>query len=182
MTDSLLSRELILLLKDIEQRSRQQVDGLPEQNDAQGLWEGIFFHIVGTDVVSPIDEVKEILNYPSSVTLVPGAKKWLLGMANIRGNLLPVIDLQIFLGGQPIVVGKRSRVLVIEFQGNQAGLLVGGVQGLRHLSDNKREAISPLMGPIGQYVEEAFKLEEETLPIFSMKRLAESTGFQVAAA
>lgn len=181
MSDS-ASQELILLLKDIEQRSRQQVKGLPEQDDTHGMWEGIFFHIAGTGVVTPIDEVKEILNYPSSVTLVPGAKKWLLGIANIRGNLLPIIDLQIFLGGQPIVVAKRSRVLVIEFQGNQAGLLVGGVQGLRYFSDKKREAISPLTGPIGQYVREAFKLEEETRPIFSMKTLVESTGFQVAAA
>jgi twitching motility protein PilI len=176
------SRELIMLLKDIEQRSRQQVEGLPEQNDTQGMWEGIFFHIAGTDVVAPIDEVKEILNYPSSVTLVPGAKKWLLGIANIRGNLLPVIDLQLFLGGQPIVVGKRSRVLVIEFHGNQAGLLVGGVQGMRYFSDEKRHAIQALTGPIGQYVREAFELEGETWPIFSMKMLAESTGFQVAAA
>jgi twitching motility protein PilI len=181
MTD-VSSREVIMLLKDIEQRSRQQVEGVPEQSDAQGLWEGIFFNIVGTDVVAPIDEVKEILNYPSSVTQVPGAKKWLLGIANIRGNLLPVVDLQVFLGGKPIVVGKRSRVLVIDFQGNQTGLLVGGVQGLRHFNDKTRETISPLTGPIGQYVREAFKLDKETWPIFSMNRLAESTGFQAAAA
>lgn len=175
-------RDLILMLKDIEQRSRQQIDGLPEQNDAQGLWEGIFFHIAGIDVVAPIDEVKEILNYPSAVTLVPGAKKWLLGIANIRGNLLPIVDLQVFLGGKPITIGKRSRVLVIEYQGNLAGLLVGGVQGLRHFSDQRREGIAQLTGPIGQYVQEAFKLDEETWPIFSMKKLVESAGFQVAAA
>jgi hypothetical protein len=60
--------------------------------------------------------------------------------------------------------------------------LVGGVQGLRHFNDQRREEIAQLTGPIGQYVQEAFKLDEETWPIFSMKKLVESAGFQVAAA
>lgn len=53
-------------------------------------------------MIAPLEEVKEILNYPDGVTRVPGTQAWLLGMANIRGNLLPLIDLQQFLGGVPV--------------------------------------------------------------------------------
>lgn len=178
------SQELIYLLKEIERRSRQNAAGLPEHAHAQGQWEGILFRVAGTDVVAPLDEVKEIHNYPSTLTLVPGAKRWLLGIANVRGNLLPVIDLQVFLGGQPIVPGKRSRVLMINFNGLSAGLLVGDVQGLRHFLAEQRVAAPAVAGPLGQYLRDAFKqdAEDDALPVFSMSKLAESPGFQVAAA
>jgi twitching motility protein PilI len=178
------SQELILLLREIEQRSRQNAADLPESAQAQGLWEGILFKITGTDVVAPLDEVKEILTYPSGLTPVPGAKRWLVGISNVRGNLLPVVDLQVFLGGQPIVPGKRSRVLVINFNGHSTGLLVGNVQGMKHFTADQRVAAPTVTGPLGQYLREAFKTgpEGDELPVFSMRRLSDSPGFQVAAA
>ena len=48
------------------------------------------------------DEVVEILPMPQ-VTPVPGAQPWLLGVANIRGNLLPIVDLKQFLEGERTV-------------------------------------------------------------------------------
>lgn len=178
------SQELILLLKEIERRSRQNAADLPDRIQTQGLWEGMLFSIAGTEVVAPLDEIKEILTYPSVLTPVPGAKRWLLGVSNVRGNLLPVIDLQIFLGGSPIAPGKRSRVLVINFHGHPTGLLVGGVQGLRHFLADQRTAAPTVAGTLGQFLTEAFKpgADADPLPVFSMSGLMESPGFQVAAA
>ena len=44
------------------------------------------------------EETREVLTYPSQLTRVPGAKTWVKGLANVRGALLPVIDLRQFLG------------------------------------------------------------------------------------
>jgi twitching motility protein PilI len=183
MTDTLSpSRELILLLQEIEQRSRRRAENQPTQAEQQNLWEGILFTAAGVPAVAPLDEVTEILNYPAAVTRVPGAKHWLLGIANIRGNLLPVIDLQVFLGSKPIIRGKRSRILVIDIDGVRAGLLVGGVQGLRHFTEGQRTAVPGVAGEIETYVRGAFTLEGEVRLVLSMKGLAESSDFQVAAA
>ena len=38
------------------------------------------------------------MGYPAAVTRVPGAKGWMRGLSNVRGQLLPVIDLRAFLG------------------------------------------------------------------------------------
>ena len=76
------------------------------------------------------ERYQEIINLPSSITHVPGTRSWMVGIANIRGNLLPITDLQVYLGGKPIAIGKRSQVLVIEHDEARMGLLVGGVQEL----------------------------------------------------
>ncbi|MCP4992441.1 MAG: chemotaxis protein CheW [Gammaproteobacteria bacterium] len=176
------STQLVQVLRDIERRSRQMGAGLPQEEVIQSVAECVPFSVGGVGLVAPLSEVREILNYPSSVTRAPGTKKWVSGVANIRGNLLPIIDLQIFLGGNPILIGRRSRVLVINHQNLFVGLLVGDVQGMRHFQEQQRVTVPNITGPVGQYVRTAFSDGDKVWPVFSMNLLAESPGFQVAAA
>ena len=120
------------ILRDIEQKSIQQASSETEEGTLLSVWAGLAFKVAGIRVLAPMDEVSEILNLPRVLTRVPGARSWVKGIANIRGNLLPIIDLQAFLGDKPIVTNRRSRVLVINRGDVTTGLLVGDVQGLRH--------------------------------------------------
>lgn len=173
------SADLLHLLQTIENRSHQYAVGLPKHK-IQQYWEGVLFSISGLGVIAPLQEVKEILNYPEELTQVPGTQAWLLGMANIRGNLLPIIDLQQFLGGAPLVIGRRSRVLVINHQGVYSGLLVGNVQGMRHFLEEQRTGVPILPEYIRQFVQGAYQVEDAVRPVFSMNLLAENTEFRVA--
>src|SRR5438270_1864270 len=38
------------------------------------------------------EETREVLGVPASTTRVPGARSWIKGLANVRGQLLPIID------------------------------------------------------------------------------------------
>jgi len=179
----LSSGEIIRLLQDIESRSLQFAQGLPTRHEERLLWEGMLCTVAGVRVIAPLREVKEILNYPSSVTRVPGTKPWVLGIANIRGNLLPIFDLQIFLGGKTSrAVGHRSRVLVIDHKGVFAGLLVGDVQGMRHFSEDQRVDAPILHAGLRPFVKDACLLDGEVMPVLSMNLIAENPDFQVAAA
>lgn len=175
------AEDVIRLLRDIEKRSRQFAAGLPQEEEDKRFWEGVLFMAAGSNAIAPLREVKEILNCPSALTKVPGTKSWMLGIANIRGNLLPIIDLQLFLGGTPTTIGRRSRVFVVNHQGLFAGLLVGKVQGMRHFSDEQAVQPSSLPGAIKQYVQQAYEVDGSIWPVFSMNILAESSGFRVAA-
>ena len=104
--------------------------GLPMQEAPPESWEGVMFSVLGSRLVMPLREVVEMLPFPPVVTRVPGAKAWVRGVANIRGNLLPLIDLQSFLGGSPISPDRHSRVLVINHEEIFAGLLVERVMGM----------------------------------------------------
>src|ERR1700759_2848721 len=83
-------------LATFEKRSLAHTAGLPEQIEAPGLWRGIGFRVGVRYFVSVIAEVNEILT-PPLLTQVPGTRRWLLGVANVRGNLVPAIDLRDFI-------------------------------------------------------------------------------------
>ena len=174
------SRELILLLKDMEQRSRQHAGGLPDQEEAHWLWEGILFFISGAPLVASLKDVREILNFPAVLTPIPGTQSWMLGIANIRGTLLPVIDLQKFMGGKAVITDKHSRVLVFDHNGIRAGLLVGEVRGMRHFSEDQRVEPPRLAGPLANYISEAFQADGQDWPVFGIGLLVESPDFQKA--
>ena len=77
------------------------------------------------------------------VTPVPGAPREILGVRNLRGKILPVIDLAALLGtrrGQP-----AHRLLVAESDGRQAGLAIDEVTEVGELADPAEEAESALL-------------------------------------
>ena len=174
---------LLRILQEIEERCLDNAVGLPQQRVVEETWEGVLFSVGGRVLVAPLGEVKEILNYPATITSVPGTKTWVRGVANIRGNLLPIIDLQAFLLGRPTVPGRRSRVLVAEHEGVFTSLLVDEMVGIRHFrpSERSREPVD-LPDAVGRFVEYYYRLDDEAWPVFGMHRLVESPEFQFAAA
>ena len=175
------SVELVALLQDIGRRSQVHAHNLPKQVEFLNYWEGILFTVGGDRLVAPLNEIVEILNYPTSVTMVPGTCSWVRGIANIRGNLLPIIDLQAFLGGGTTVPGRRSRVLVVQHRDVFTGLLVGDTVGMRHFDEAEKADCATTDAPMANYVTGAFEHEGEIWPVFSMHALAASPEFLSAA-
>lgn len=180
MTSS-TAKSPVLLLAEIERRSRQNAAGLPQQEDVTEQWSGIGFRIGELQMLAPLGEVTEILHFPA-MSRVPGTKSWVLGIANVRGNLLPIMDLDGYLHGRRTPVNKRSRVLVINHRGVFAGLLVDEVLGLRHFEEGDRVAELPRIdASVAPYLDKAYRGANETWVVFSMRKLAESPLFLQAA-
>lgn len=175
------SQEPFALLRDIENRSQQKALGLPQKTEARRTWSGIGFRLGDQRLVSPTDEVLEILKYPS-LTRVPSALSWVKGIANIRGSLVPVMDLKAFLGDDPIKLQRESRVLVIQQGGFTSGLLVDEVLGMRHFFEEERSNQMPEVSDnLASYLNGAFKQGNTVWGIFDMRNLAKSTRFMEVA-
>ena len=169
-------------LADYERRSLAHVAGMPEQIEAPGLWRGIGFRISQRYLVSGINEVNEILT-PPALTIVPGTRGWLLGVANVRGNLVPVIDLKQYLEGERTQATDSSRVLLVRQAGGSVGLLIDEVLGQRSFSEEQRaEAIGEDDERYGRFVGEKYPLGEMHWGQFSMATLVRSPDFVQAAA
>ena len=175
-------KEIVRQLAEIEQKCQKYAAGLPQKEEARNFWEGMLFEVAGVHVVTALGEVKEILNIPPAVTTIPGTQEWMLGVANIRGNLMPIVDLQAFLGGKSIRTHARSRVLVIDQNGIFAGLMVADVLGIRYFPEEFRTSSGAMAGRMGHFIDGAFVQEGKSWPIFSMEKLADFEGFQTAAA
>lgn len=71
-----------------------------------------------------IAHAREVIEV-SALTPMPKAPVWIRGVVNLRGSVLPVIDLRLRFGMGASVLGKRACVVVVELAQNQDSLQVG---------------------------------------------------------
>ncbi len=169
------------LLYNIEVRARARVRGLPRRSEGKPTWSGIVFRLGDQELAAPLLEVNEVLAFPA-VSRVPGTKPWVRGLANVRGNLLPVMDLRTLLEGTPVVRGRKNRVLVIQHKELFAGLLVDEVIGLRHFLQEESTPQPPVAETsLAPYLQGGFERNGRYTPVFGLYALAESTAFMQVA-
>jgi purine-binding chemotaxis protein CheW len=71
----------------------------------------------------PIALVREIVRVPE-ITAVPNAPDYIEGVVNLRGRIIPVVDLRKRFGQKQIESNKKNRVVVVELEGRLLGLIV----------------------------------------------------------
>lgn len=170
------------VLADYERRSLGHVAGLPEQIDAPGLWRGIGYRIGSRHLASGFGEVVEIVTLPP-LTPVPGGDSWLLGVANIRSNLFPVVDLKMFLEGERTVQHATTRALVVRQGGGNVAVVIEELYGQRNFTDANRADLEGLdEGRYGTFVKQAYRLGDVHWGVFSMALLTRTPEFRQAAA
>lgn len=171
------------LLLAMEERARAAA-ARREGKNAQGAgeWVGIGFRVGGDRFVTDRSDVKEVLSVPDTLTRVPGAKSWLRGIANVRGQLITVVDLRAFLGGGMSTSERRSRVLVVASRDVPTGLLVDEVVGFRRFnaSDYRRDAVAPMIR-CESYLQGSYRRGTEVWPYFRLSRLLADELFLDAA-
>jgi twitching motility protein PilI len=181
MSEALRSLPPFELLRKIEARSQAKALGLPQQIEVRRTWSGIGFRAGSSRLVTPMGEIAEILEYPG-MTRVPSALPWVKGIANIRGSLLPVMDLYGFVSGSHTVPGRRSRVLVMRHENFECGLLVDEVLGLRHFfEEEKQPGPEGVTDEFAPFVEGAYRQGDTVWGIFSPRKLAETPAFMEVA-
>lgn len=170
------------VLVDYERRALAHVAGRPEQIDAPGHWRGVGFRLGRRRLVAAFDEVAEIVPLPT-VTPVPGASAWMLGVSNVRGTLLPVVDLKQFLEGERTALMASRRVLVVRQPGGNVAVLVDELFGQRSFNDAQRAEPGHLgEGRYASFVSEAYRLGDDVWGVFSMELLTRTPEFRQAAA
>ena len=175
-------RSPFLVLADYEQRSLAHIAGLPEQLDAPGLWRGVAYRVGSHRLASGFDEVVEIMPLPL-VSHVPGSLPWMLGVANVRGTLLPVVDLKQFLEGERTVLHESQRVLVVRQPGGDVAVTIDELYGQRSFVDGQSTDVESVSeGRYAYFIDRAYRINDQDWGIFSLDRLARTPEFRQAAA
>ena len=112
-------------------------------------------------ILLELTQAGEIIPVPATVT-VPLAQPWYLGLANIRGNLISIVDLARFLKLGETPVTADSRVVTFNTSlGFNCGLLVSKVYGLRYAAE---------MQPAGDHLVDAESCEWTMLDLSTLVR------------
>jgi len=170
------------LLKELEKRSRTVAAGAAPDAAAGREWVGVAFRMGGETFLVAREETREVLGYPATITRIPGAKSWVKGLANVRGQLLPMLDLRQFLGSGATTPQRNTRVVVVNHREIPAGLIVDEVLGFRRFAESEFNAEAPpTVIRCEVYLAGAFRRGGEVWPVLSLKSLAESQSFLQAA-
>ena len=89
-------------------------------------------------------QVQEVLRY-TEIAPVPGAPDYVLGIINLRGNVVTVIDTRSRFGLQPAEVSDNSRIVIIEAEKQVIGILVDSVAEVVYLRSTEID-VAPSVG------------------------------------
>lgn len=119
-------------LRQLAQRVKDQAAPLPEKSGKDNTWQAIAFRLNDATMLIDMNAVSEVSPQPP-VTRLPGVKRWVLGISNVRGEVLAIVDLhELFeLGG--IRTPHLNRVIAIEEGDTRLGMVVDRVIGMRQV-------------------------------------------------
>jgi twitching motility protein PilI len=169
----------------LEQLTKQNAQGLPATEIIQKTWSGIAFKSADCNMVAPLTDIREVLVCPQHLAKVPGTKPWVKGIANLRGQLLIVIDLQACLGKEALTLSNDSRLMIINHVDGMSGILVDEVFGIKHFLENSMEKCSDTLrknlnnnnnNSFTPFITGEFNIESNWL-IFDVQALSNSKVF-----
>ncbi len=124
--DVLHPREALYAFADSVARE----EAIPHKAERIETW--VTFELGGETYALPVSHVLEILRV-TGITRVPHAPRVIRGVTNMRGKVLPVVDLRVRLGLESAETTPCSRILVVTSRGRLIGLLVDAVQQVERI-------------------------------------------------
>ncbi len=112
----------------------------PEKGEEQV----VVFELAGEAYAVPVYRVQEIIRM-QPITIIPRAPEYVEGMTNLRGQVIPVIDLVKRLGRGQAQHTKATRIMVAELPGQMVGMLVDNVISVAQLPKTSIEPPPPVV-------------------------------------
>lgn len=177
-----MSLQPLEILHEMEQAVLAAGMSLPEEVVIAEQWVGLAYKVGDKQFVTSMDEITEVVPSATLAT-VPRSQPWLRGIANVRGRLLTVVDLQNFLGMDPVNVDQYTRLIVINNDHLSCCLLVSRLQGLRHFDPVGDSCDTGELSPqIAHYISGGLGREQDKWMVFDTSKLIEDRAFLNAAA
>ncbi len=121
----------------------------------------------GVDILS----VHEILRYPE-MTRLPNTPKFIKGVINLRGNVLPVVDVRLRFGFPKGSITDLTRIIVVETGGKQVGLLVDNVYQVVRIPVANVDPPSELMtGVSEEFISGIGRLKDRLIVLLNMSHI-----------
>lgn len=133
------------------------------------------FEVQGQTYALEVEHLREIVR-PQSITPLPDAPALVEGVVDLRGSVIPVVDLARCLGLASSEGGGRSRIVIAEFAGLALGLGVDAATDVLTLAADRLEALPALATQAGyRSVTHVVRREGESpLMVISLESLIES--------
>jgi purine-binding chemotaxis protein CheW len=140
--------------------AREPVHSLVQEKSAGGeLRQFLVFRLGEEEFGLPIEAVEEVARVPDQIAKVPKTPKFLEGVINLRGEVLPVVDQRRRFNMPKLADGAVRRLIVVRTQRHRAGLIVDSVSEVLRSSQDAIAPAPDLAGETAQLVHGVINLE-----------------------
>ena len=142
-----------------------------QKTETAELLQLVTFNIGKEEFGVDILNVQEI-NRMTHITKVPNAPHFVEGVINLRGRVIPVIDLRLKLKIEKREYDKNTRIIVVEVENKTIGFIVDSVNEVLRIPANLTEAPPDMVSGIdSEYIKSVGKLEDRLLILIDIQKI-----------
>jgi purine-binding chemotaxis protein CheW len=155
------------------------MDNTKTKNDSNELLQLVSFKISNEEFGIDILAVQEI-NRMSQITKVPNTPDFIEGVINLRGRIIPVIDLRAKLGMIRKEYSKDTRIVVVDIKNTTIGIIVDEVSEVLRIPKDITEAPPEIVGGVNSdYIISIGKLEDRLLILLDLEKMLSISELQI---
>ena len=144
---------------------------LTHNNNSSGLIQIVSFKLGNEEFGVDILLVQEI-NRMTQITKVPNSPDFVEGVINLRGKVIPVIDLRRRLNLERVEHDKGTRIIVVEIKNRTIGFIVDSVNEVLRVPADTFEAPPEMVSGIGsEFIRAVGKLEDRLLILIDLNKI-----------
>jgi purine-binding chemotaxis protein CheW len=141
----------------------------------------VSFMLAGGSYCVPVDQVVQILRN-ENILRIPKAPPFVVGVVNLRGEVLPVVDLHMRLGVQAKEGVRRRRIVIVQLGKRAYGMLVDEVREIVDLEEGAVTAeAATLFGTRAEFVSAVARRGDSMYLILDLPKLFSAGGAAAAA-
>lgn len=142
-----------------------------ETSSSNDLLQLVSFNIGEEEFGVDILKVQEI-NRMAEVTRVPNSPEYVEGVINLRGKVIPIIDLRCRLSMSPKDADKDTRIIVVELETKVIGFVVDKVNEVLRISKSITEPPPPMVSGINsEFITAIGKMEDRLLILLDLEKI-----------
>lgn len=131
----------------------------------------VSFLLAGEEYGVEIMKVQEIIRF-TQLTRVPHSSEFVEGVLNLRGRVIPVVDLRKRFNLEPSEHSRTTRIVVVEVSGRIVGMIVDGVSEVLHIDESEIEPTPPLCSTVNsEFIRGMGKVGERLMILLDIDRI-----------
>jgi purine-binding chemotaxis protein CheW len=144
------------------------ITGMPMTSEAEQY---LTFRLDGLDYGIPINQVQEIRGW-TKVTPLPNSPRYIRGVLNLRGTIVPIIDLRLRFNLEEVPYDACTVIVVVNLGGRLAGVVVDAVSDVITLAPEQRRTPPEFEGHANrQFVQGLTQVDDKLLVLIDVEKL-----------
>jgi len=128
-----------------------------------------------------LPKIREILTYPDLITTLPNTSDWVKGLINLRGEVVPILDIRVKFGTGEVVYDENTAVIAVITNDNRMiGLVVDKVDDVQRIDTNQLSPVSDMGSAIPtRYLKGYLRMENsEMLVVMDIESVIHKSELQ----